>query len=257
MAKKDIAIVTGATSGLGREFMRLLAEDPTLNEIWGIARTPQDLRSLCREMGEKVKPYSLDLSDTGFARTFALELKKHNPHVRYLINDAGFAKFCSFGDLSVGQAANMVDLNCTAVVAMCLLCLPHMGRGDHILNISSQAAFQPVPYQNLYSATKVFVRHYSRALHVELRQRGISVTAVCPGWMSTRLYQRAEIGAAKGTHRFVGMVTPDKVAAKALRDARRGKDMSVYGLYVKSAHLLAKWLPQRVVMAAWLKQQGL
>ena len=126
-----------------------------------------------------------------------------------------------------------------------------------MLNTASQAAFQPLPFQNLYSSTKAFVRNYSRALNVELKVKGITVTAVCPGWMDTALFDRAKIGAERATRRFVGMVTPDKVAQKALTDAKKGRDISVYSLYVKTAHLVAKLLPQRMMMKIWLKQQGL
>ena len=130
-----------------------------------------------------------------------------------------------------------------------------MDRDSHIINIASQASFFPLPYQNIYSSTKAFVRHYTRALNVELKERGITATAVCPGWMKTGLFDRGIIGAKKGTNRFSGMVTPDVVAKKALNDAMRGKDISVYGLYVKSTHLLSKLLPQRMMMKVWLGQQ--
>ena len=151
----------------------------------------------------------------------------------------------------------MVNLNCNGVLAMGLVCIPYMIQGSHILNIASQASFQPLPYMNIYSASKAFVRNYSRALHVELQSAGISVTAVCPGWMRTAFFDRAMIGAKKGISKFYGMVTPEVVAAKALRDAEKGKDISVYGVYVKLCHLVAKLLPQRVMMDLWLMQQGM
>lgn len=140
---------------------------------------------------------------------------------------------------------------------MTLASIPYMAKGSHIINIASQAAFQPLPYQNVYSSTKAFVRNYSRALNVELKGTGISVTAVCPGWVRTALYDRAIIGADKATTKFVGMVSPEHVAAKALRDAKRNKDISVYGIHTKLAHTAAKILPQRVMMKIWLMQQGL
>ena len=132
-----------------------------------------------------------------------------------------------------------------------------MERGSHIINIASQASFFPLPYQNIYSSTKAFVRNYTRALNVELKEKGISATAVCPGWMKTGLFDRGLIGAQKGTNNFSGMVTPDVVAKKALLDAEKGKDISVYGLYVKSTHFLSKITPQRLMMKIWLNQQGI
>jgi len=94
----------------------------------------------------------------------------------------------------------MIDLNISGVVAMGLVCIPHMKKGSHILNIASQASFQPLPYQNIYSSTKAFVRNYTRALNVELREKGITATAVCPGWMKTGLYDRGIIDAKKSNH---------------------------------------------------------
>ena len=151
----------------------------------------------------------------------------------------------------------MLHVNMDAVVAMGIICIPYMRKGSHLINIASQASFQPLPYQNLYSSTKSFVRNYSRALNVELKDRGICVTAVCPGWIKTDLYKRAEIGARKATTRYVGMVTPDKVAKKALKDAKKGKDISIYSIFTKISHLAAKFLPQRTMMKIWLKQQHL
>ena len=118
------------------------------------------------------------------------------------------------------------------------------------------AGFQPVPYQNIYSSTKAFVLNYTRALNAELKNKKIIATAVCPGWMKTRLIERADIGAQKATSNFVFMVEPYPVAQKALNDANNKKDISVYGLYTKLAHLLSKLLPQKLLMKIWIKQQN-
>lgn len=199
----------------------------------------------------------MDLTDRKNTKHIATELEKSGATVKYLVNNAGFAKFCSYGDISVDESLNMIDLNISAVVALGLVCIPHMERGSHIINIASQASFFPLPYQNIYSSTKAFVRNYTRALNVELKEKGISATAVCPGWMKTGLFDRGLIGAQKGTNNFSGMVTPDVVAKKALLDAEKGKDISVYGLYVKSTHFLSKITPQRLMMKIWLNQQGI
>lgn len=252
---KRIAVVTGASTGFGRELVRLLVREPDIQEIWAIARSQEKLNRLREELGEKVRPMPLDLSAADNILGLEPLLQGERPDIRYLVNNAGFAKLCSYGDLSVKESMNMIDLNCGGVVAMGLVCLPYMREGSRMLNVASQASFQPLPYQNLYSSTKAFVRNYSRALNVELRERGITVTAVCPGWMATDLFDRAQIGAEKATSRFVGMVAPDKVAAKALRDAKRGKDISVYSFYVRFCHVAAKLLPQRAMMRLWLMQQ--
>lgn len=261
MKEKKIAIVTGATGGLGKEFVRLLLKEKNIDEIWALARNEKKLGYLREKFGKKIKIYSIDLSSLCQIKQFEEELKwkaeQKKLRISYLVNNAGFAKFCSYGDLGVEESLNMLHVNIDAVVAMGLICIPYMGKESHIINIASQASFQPLPYQNLYSSTKAFVRNYSRALNVELKERGICVTAVCPGWIKTDLYKRAEIGAKKATTRYVGMVTPDKVAKKALKDAKKRKDISVYSIFTKISHLAAKILPQRMMMKIWLRQQHL
>lgn len=171
------------------------------------------------------------------------------------MNNAGFAKFCSYNDLSIDESINMIDLNISAVVALGLICIPYMQKGSHIINISSQASFQSLPYQNIYSSTKAFVRNYTRALNVEPKSKGINAIAVCPGWMSTNLFKRGIVVAEKGTKNFPGIVSPYVVAKKALKDTKKNKDISVYGINTKSSHLLAKLLPQKMMMKVWLMQQ--
>lgn len=254
---KNIAIITGASRGMGREFVRVLALRDEIEEIWALARNEEKLKELSMCCDKKIKCIPMDLSETGNIIAFAETLKEADVKVRYLINNAGFAKFCSYGDISIEESLNMINLNISGVVAMGLVCIPYMEKGSHIINIASQAAFQPLPYQNIYSSTKAFVKNYSRALNVEVKDKGITVTAVCPGWMKTDLFERANVGASKATRNFNGMVTPDKVAKKALRDADSGRDISVYGFYIKMCHLMAKVLPQKIMMKIWLKQQGM
>lgn len=257
MEKKNIAVVTGASGGLGREFVRLLAKDPEIDEVWAIARNEEKLYHLKKKIGKKVKTYSADLSNRKELQVFAAEFEREQVSIRWLINNAGFAKFCTYDDISIDESMNMIDLNVSAVVAFGLIALPFMERGSHIVNIASQASFQPLPYLNIYAATKAFVRNYTRALHLELKERGITATAVCPGWMQTGLMDRGHVETAKAISVFPFLSTPAKVAAKALRDAKKGKDISVYGFYVKCCHVVAKLLPQRCMMRLWLKQQHL
>lgn len=255
MTKKTIAIVTGASSGMGVEFVKLLTRKKELDEIWIIARNADKLEKVKIEFGNKIKCFPMDLSNMVSIKKFGENQELENCNIKYLINNAGFAKFCSYDDLSVDESINMIDVNVSGVVAMGLVCIPYMERGSHIINIASQASFQPLPYQNIYSSTKAFVRNYTRALNVELKDKGIVATAVCPGWMKTGLFDRGLIGAKKATKNFKGMVMPDVVAKKAISDADKGKDMSIYGAYVKMCHLIAKILPQRVMMKVWLMQQ--
>lgn len=255
MAKKSVAVVTGASSGLGKEFVSLLLNESDVSEIWAVARSEQKLRELAEEFGGKIRVLAMDLSERESLKRFEQALLSEEIEIKYLINNAGFAKFCAYNDISVEESLNMIDLNISAVVALGLSAIPYMARGSYIINIASQASFFPLPYQNLYSATKAFVRNYTRALNVELRDKEIHAVAVCPGWMKTGLFDRGVIGAEKGTHIFSGMVEPRLVAVKALKDAEKGKDISVYGLSVKATHLLSKIMPQKMMMKIWLGQQ--
>lgn len=133
------------------------------------------------------------------------------------------------------------------------LCIPYMGEESRILQISSASAFQPNPYINLYAASKAFERNYSRALNVELKGTGITSIAVCPGWIDTELLQKEINGK---TVRFPGIVSAKRVVKQAIRDAKRGKDMSVCSLYVKCQHVNVKLLPQRWVMKLWMAGLG-
>ena len=152
-------------------------------------------------------------------------------------------------DFSQDEIIRTVDVNCKAPVLLCNICIPYMKQGGNILNISSASAFQPNPYINLYAASKAFERNYSRALNVELKGTGITVTAVCPGWVDTEMLSK-EINGKKV--RFPGIVTAERVVKTALKDAEKKRDMSVCSLYVKCQHLNVKLMPQRLVMKIWM-----
>lgn len=254
---KQIALITGAGGGFGREFARLLVKEPELDELWCVARSEEKLNALRRELGNKIVPLPLDLTRRDSLVALARRLEETSPHVRFLINNAGFDKFGPYDAVDVETSLNMIDLNVKAVVALSLTAIPYMERGAHILNIASMAAFLPLPYMNLYAATKVFVRHYTRALNMELKDKSITATAVCPGWMKTGLFDRAKTGADKTIRSFIGLTSPDKVARKALRDAKQGRDMSTYGLFPKAVHLASKLAPQRLSMKIWTVSQGI
>ena len=254
---KNIAIVTGASSGLGKEFVKLLINDKNIDEIFVLARSKDKLDNLKIDYGNKIKPYPMDLSDINNVKSFGKSLEQEEVNIKLLVNNAGFAKFCSYDDISIDETVNMINLNISGVVAMGLVCIPFMKKNSHIINIASQASFQPVPYQNVYSATKSFVKNYSRALNVELKEKGIVVTAVCPGWIKTNLFDRGCINAKKGTTKFAYMAMPETIAKKALKDAYNNKDISVYGLYVNFCRFLSKILPEKAVMKIWLSMQGI
>lgn len=249
---KKIAILTGATGGLGREFLKQILNEE-IDEVWAIARNEQKLSELRKEHGEKIIPMSIDLSDMKGIKQIENMLEENKPHVEYLINNAGIARMGKYNDFSIEEIDKTINVNCKAPVMLAQICIPYMGKGSKILNISSASAFQPNPYINLYAASKVFERSYSRALNAELNGTGITSVAVCPGWIDTELLQK-EINGKKV--RFPGLVTPDRVVKQAIKDAKKGKDMSVCSLYVKCQHMNVKLLPQRWVMKIWMAGIG-
>jgi len=248
--EKKIAIVTGASGGIGKEFTRLLIKEK-VDEIWAVARNQEKLTTLKRELGDKIITISKDLSQTEELISIGKMLEEQKPVIAFLINNAGVAKMGNYDDFEVKEIENTIRINCSALTILCTLCIPYMKRESRILNISSASSFQPLPYLNLYAATKVFERAYSRALNIELKKKGISVTAVCPSWVDTDLLVK-EVNGEKV--KFPGIVSPEKVAVKALRDAKKGKDMSVCTLYVKYLHIMAKILPQKKIMNVWVKK---
>lgn len=246
--KKKIAIITGASGGIGKEFCRYIYEE--VDEIWAIARNEKKLANLREELGDKMIPISKNLSRTEDVKSIEKMLEEANVNISYLINNAGVAKMGSYEDFSVEEIESTIHINCSAVAVLCTMCIPYMQAGSRILNISSSSSFQPLPYLNLYAATKVFVRSYSRSLNVELKKKGITVTAVCPGWVDTELLMKEINGKPV---KFPGIVTAERVARVALRDAKKGKDMSVCSWYFKFEHVLTKLFSQKTAMRAWYR----
>lgn len=245
---KKIAIVTGSSGGIGQVFVRELTKE-NLDEIWIVGRNEKQLFLLKNEFGERIIPICMDLTKNTDLLSFADLLKRQNLSVLWLINNAGIAKMAPSQEFSLLEIEQTIDLNCKAPAVLISLCIPFMKKGAKILNISSASAFQPVPYINLYAATKAFERSYSRALNTELKTSGITVTAVCPSWVDTDMLLK-EIDGRKV--RFPGIVTPERVVRKAIIDAKKGKDMSICSFYVKCQHLNVKLLPQRLTMKIWL-----
>ncbi|MCF2642963.1 SDR family NAD(P)-dependent oxidoreductase [Roseburia hominis] len=245
---KRIAIITGATGGIGREFTRLLVEED-IDEVWTVARNEKKLEEVKKLYGEKVIPLAKDLTHTEEICEIEEKIKRENAEVLYLVNNAGMAKMGSYQEFSIQELENTIDLNCKAPVILSNLCIPYMKKGSHILNISSASAFQPNPYINLYAASKAFERSYSRALNVEVENLGIIVTAVCPSWVDTEMLIKERNGKKV---KFPGIVTAEAVAKQAMKDAKKGKDMSICSFYVKCQHVNVKLMPQKLTMKLWM-----
>ena len=254
MEMKKIAIVTGASSGIGKEFVAQLAQKNKVDEIWAVARRVDRLYEMQRNLSEKVRPVPLDLVDPDDRKELKTLLAKENPRVTYLVNAAGFGKYGTYKDLTDKEIDDMIDLNCKAVVHVTYDVLPYVERHGRVLNMGSASSFQPLPEFNMYASTKAFIVHFSRALNVELKDRKIHVTCVCPGFVRTEFFKVAQDTKNPGTcQNFEPMYEPADVVKKALRDAMMGRDMSVLGFDTKMKRLAAKLLPHRLVMKVWMK----
>jgi len=251
-----IAIVTGASSGMGREFVRQLSGYETVDEIWAIARRAEALEALKAEVSTPVRPVVLDLLKPESFDTVQAMLEAETPDVRLLVNAAGFGKFGAFDKTTVAEDCRMIDLNCKALLVMTRLCIPYMAPGSHILELDSLSAFQPVPYITTYGATKAFVLSYSRSMNRELKGKGIRVMAMNPGWVKTEFFRHAFQSNQDGeVQYFDRLYEAADVVKTGLHDLYfTKKDCSIHGFPVKMQVLMVKLLPHKLVMDVWLNQ---
>jgi len=251
-----IAIITGASSGMGRELALQISEKEHFDEIWVIARREEALAKLKEEIKTTVRPIALDLTKAESFQEYETLLQKENPEVTFLANVAGFGKFGRYDEVPLQDCMDMIDLNCKALVAITQLTLPYMKKGSRILQLDSLSAFQPVPYLNVYGSTKSFVLSYSRALNRELKTSGIRVMSVNPGWVKTEFFEHAEKSSSDAVTYFNVMYEAKDVIRTAIKDLyHTKKDVSIHGLQIKLQVLAVKFLPHKWVMNIWMKQQ--
>lgn len=252
----NIAIITGASSGMGREFALQLA--PILHktdEIWLIARRNEALGELVTEIGKsapdrvdkshgrkpKVRAVPMDITDEVQLSHFAELLMIRNAGISALVNCAGVGTYGAFENLSRDEAAQMVRLNVLALTQITKFCLPYMKKGSRIIQAASGSAFLPQRDFAVYAASKAYVYSFGKALGKELKKKGITVTVVCPGPVDTPFLSHAygrygQMGLVKK----LTMAKPEKVVRKALADCKRKKAVSVYGMPMKLLYALTR-----------------
>ena len=245
-----IAVITGASSGLGKDFSVCVDKMyPEIEEIWLIARREEKLKETAKELTKKVKILSLDITDENAVNSYVELLKSENAEVKLLINNAGFGKLGYFYELSKNDNCGMVRLNCEALVGFTSSTLPFMPKNSEIINSCSIASFAPNIRMAVYSSTKAFVMSFSRALRSELKPKKINVLAACPGPMDTEFLALAGIG--KGdSHTFdtLPRVNPKVMAEKSLKASKKKKAVYTNRLFYKFYRILAKVLPHSLVM---------
>lgn len=249
-----IALVTGASSGLGEEFVRQIASMKNPPEaIWAVARRKERLEALQQVSAVPVVAIPLDLTQKESIIMLKDRLQAENAVISLLVNGAGLGKIGSYAEIALEDADQMIDLNCRAAVDVTLAALPHMQRGSRILHICSTSAFQPFPYLNIYAATKAFLYRFSRALRIELMGRGIRVTAVCPYWIKdTEFITQAQKTEGSRRIRHFWLASHKKsVVRLALLDSRLGLPVSTPGPVCLVHRIAAKFIPSEIMMGLW------
>ncbi len=249
----QIAIVTGASSGLGYEFVKQIAQKKKLDAIWVIARRESLLYEIAEKLSVPIVPITLDLTKQESFSVLQALLKEKKPDIRILVNAAGFGKMGNYAEISFQDSGKMIELNCSALVWMTSLALPYMTRGAQILEVCSVASFQPLPSLNVYAASKAFVQSYSRSLRWELFERGIHVTAVCPYWIKdTEFISVTKKDAnSQAIKHFPLASRAHNVVRAALRDSKLNLPVSTPGPIAFLLRFLTKFIPHEIVIACW------
>lgn len=261
-----IAIVTGASSGIGEAFLRELVKTDgafgrSFDQIWIIARRMDKLEALRNELGDSVVPLKMDLTAPEDIVILEDKLRSEKPKVDLLINCAGMGKRGTVFDNSLDALEKTVELNCNCLTKITRICLPYMTEdnpdyknGPRILNIASSAAFLPQPGFSVYAASKSYVTSFSRALRVEVRKFNIGVTTVCPGPVKTEFLKKAtdnKEGDFTGI-RALCAADPVKLAKASLKAARKGRGMLVYKVSQKALHVASKIVPTSLIL--WVEK---
>lgn len=249
---KRIAFITGASSGIGKEFALQIDQLQVVDELWLCARSADALHALADTLDTPVHVVRADLTSRADLDAIRAELEQVQPNVKYLVNAAGFGKFGDWQSISDADVDAMIDLNCKALVDVTRMCLPYVGRGGHIIEVASAAAFAPLPHLNVYAASKAFVLRYTRGLRFELRGRGIALTALCPTWVKTNFEQVAR---ASGGGADVGHLLGEQSAKSVVRAALLGNKLHVAVVCASPQsfllRLVGKVVPNCITMAGW------
>ncbi|MCR5564379.1 MAG: SDR family NAD(P)-dependent oxidoreductase [Gammaproteobacteria bacterium] len=257
---KNIIVVTGASSGMGRAFAKKIVKKEKVDEIWVIARRLNLLEELKDEITEcKVVPLQIDLRDkTQINEVYKKRLEEEKPVIKVLGCCAGFGKFAHFEKIDLQTEIDMVDVNFSAYMIMTYLSIPYMANPSNIMMIASGSSSQPVPYQTVYGATKAAVLSFARSMNRELKYKGIHVLAVVPLWVQNTFMDTAIDPAMNPVVlNYTGTYKGADVMDRAIRDLYTKKDVSKLGFYNKFQHAVVKILPHKWIMNIWLKQNKL
>jgi uncharacterized protein len=248
------ALITGASSGIGRELAKLYAADGY--DLLLVARRGEELSNLANELIEKYQRRVLthveDLSEPNAAKRVYDKCVELNLTIDALVNNAGFGLHGEFVEADQQRLSQMVQVNVAVLVALTGYFLPLMKqrKTGHVLNIASTAAFQPGPLMAVYYATKAFVLSFSEALSFELRNTRVTVTALCPGPTKTGF---GDTAGTQKTELFnnPNVLSVERVALDGFRAAKRGKRVEIPGflnkLLIAGVRFCPRWLVMKIV----------
>ena len=264
---KNIAIITGASSGIGKAFLEEIAKEHGIfgsipfEEIWAVARHEDKLTAVKTIIGDdRIVPVRADLASEDDMSALADRLASEKPQIGLLINCAGMGMKGAVEDHPSKAIEDTVDVNCTSLAKLTRICLPYMivkapawtkDNSPRIINVASSAGFLPQPGFAAYAASKAFVISFSRALYYELIDHKIIVTTVCPGPVRTDFQRKATGGAQADFTGFRKHVVADpaKLAKASLKASRNGRQILVYGFSQKALHVASKILPTSWILA--------
>lgn len=251
-----VAVITGASSGIGSQFARELCKRCGIDEFWFIARRSDRMEKLRDELGVKARIISADLTTKDGIELVRSALEEYKPVVSFLINAAGFGNFGRFDELAPGDEERMIDLNVKATVLITSMTVPYMERGGRIIQLGSGSCFTPLPNFNVYASSKSFVLHYSKALNYEIKKYGLRATCFCPGWVDTEFIGKAssasDVSRPKKTKPLLNC---ERVVRGCVRASLRGRAMYVTNWFTKLQHLLFKLVPDPILTRAWMTMQ--
>ena len=248
---KKIAILTGASSGLGVEFYKELQKEK-LDEIWIVARREQRLNEIKDKFGTlNTRVVAMDITLADNLQALQTTLETEQPDVKFLVNNAGFGTIGNLLDSNYVTQGKIVDLNVRALTELTTIVLPFMSEKSYIVNVCSIASFVPNARMTVYSSTKAYVMSFTRALRYELKSKKINVTAICPGPMDTEFL--AVAGIEKGTSKTFDTLprcNVHKTAKYGLKAAKKGKCVYTPHPFFKFYRILAKVVPHAWLMGA-------
>ncbi len=242
-----IAVITGASSGIGAEFAKQIDRLEGLDEIWLVARRKDPMETMSQTLKHPVKIFPADLTKPRELQPFYKALVRSKAQIKILVNSAGSGKIGYFENLPLEDHLDVINLNCKALVGFTYLCLPFVEQGT-IYQLASVAAFIPQPNFSIYAASKAFVLSFSRALNQELKEKGNRVIAVCPNPVETEFFKNAGNDCQASAIKKIGVEKVERVVAVALNKLKTGRDISLSGFWSKVIYLASRCIPHRIIL---------